>query len=413
MTVVRNRRVKVLVVGEIASRNLGDAAIFVTLRHLLQKRGFEVTGLDLSRHHRIGPQDFLPPGNGAARTGEEATGIRNLIMRAVPFLPRFAKQGLVYLTKYRASRTRARDWRDDAGKFDLIIFGGGALLMDNNWSFPLALRNMARSVKAGGGRYVCVGCSTGRRFSRQGKAWLKEFLDGADYIALRDRSSIGGLKRIGNYPAQVFADTALMTAAVVTDVPLPDSRSLGLNVMAPVQHPRFTRQAYAAYFREMSNFVEAVGEGQAGAWERIVIFSTGEPRDFDAAKDLAGLPAVQSAGVSVDLAPDPRTLDELCATIAGCGAIVSSRMHAGVLAKSYRRPLVALGWDEKVEGFCETLGIRDSFVDIDNFCARSLVARLSRIVDSDLTQPDKMNERLAELERLPEQLERYTGQGRR
>ena len=138
-----------------------------------------------------------------------------------------------------------------------------------------------------------------------------------------------------------------MTAAVVTDVPLPDGRSLGLNVMAPVQHPRFTRQAYEAYFRELSNFVEAVGE-------------------------------VQSAGVSVDLAPDPRTLDELCATIAGCGAIVSSRMHAGVLAKSYRRPLVALGWDEKVEGFCETLGIRDSFVDIDNFCARNLVDRLSK-----------------------------------
>lgn len=413
MTVVPNQRLQVLVVGEIASRNLGDAAIFVTLRHLLQTRRFQVTGLDLSRHHRVGPLDSLPPGDRAARAGAEAPGVRNLILQAVSFLPGFAKKGLVYLTKYRASLTRARDWRDDASKFDLVIFGGGALLMDNNWSFPLALRNMARSVTAGGGRYVCVGCSTGRQFSRQGKAWLREFLDGAGYIALRDSSSIEGLRSIGDYPAEVFADTALMTAAVVTDVPLPDGRSLGLNVMAPVQHPRFTRQAYEAYFRELSNFVEAVGEGQAGAWERIVIFSTGEPRDFDAARELAELPAVQSAGVSVDLAPDPRTLDELCATIAGCGAIVSSRMHAGVLAKSYRRPLVALGWDEKVEGFCETLGIRDSFVDIDNFCARSLVDRLSRIVDSGLTQSDTLDERLAELEQLPEQLKRYAGKGRR
>ncbi len=403
MATACNRSMRVLVVGEIASRNLGDVAIFATLRHLLETRGFRVTGLDLSRYHRFEPGDPLPR---AGATAVTASGtFKTLVLRVIPFLPGIVQKWLVYLTKYRALLTRAQVWREEFKDFDLVIFGGGALLMDINWSFPLALRNMGRSVKAGGGHYACVGCSTGRQFSMNGMRWLREFLDGADYIALRDKASIEGLRRIGNYPAEVFADTALMTAAVVTNVPKADSGTLGLNIMAPVQHPRFTRSLYETYFREMSKFVETVGKGKAGEWDRIVIFTTGEPRDFDAAKSLAGQYAARSAGIAVELAPAPGTLDELCATIAGCGAVVSSRMHAGILAKSYRRPLVALGWDEKVKGFCETLGIRDSFIEIDEFGAHSLISRLSRIAECGLTQPDVLDECLAQLQRLPERLE--------
>jgi polysaccharide pyruvyl transferase WcaK-like protein len=396
---------KVLLVGEIASRNLGDQAIFATLRHLLQSRGYRVTGFDLSRYEIIGPTDGL---RGTRQLNTEATlrsRLKGQLLKVVNLLPNFMQKGVVFLTKSRADLVRRKAWRAYIGQFDFVVFGGGALLMDNNWSFPLALRNFSRSVRAAGIRYVCVGCSTGRQFSSLGRRWLQEFLDHAEYISLRDSHSLEGLRMIGAYEADVHIDSALITAALMPDLAVPDRHVLGLNVMSPIRHPRLTPRVYDAYLNELARFIELIATGEERTWKRIVVFTTGDERDHAAASALIERPQVRAAGIQVKLVRTPESLEELCTTIAGCGLVVSSRMHSGILAKSFGRPLVAVGWDDKVKGFCDVIGISDSFMDIENFSAEGLLAKVSRIVSSDMAQADKVHACVSALERLPERLE--------
>lgn len=399
-------RMKALLVGEIASRNLGDQAIFATLRHLLESSGYRVTGLDLSRYVIIGPTEDVRGEGQASSRATLVSRLKGPLLKVVNTLPNVMQKGVVLLTKARADLLRRKAWRVYMREFDLVVFGGGALLMDNNWSFPLALRNLSRSVRAAGVPYACVGCSTGRRFSVLGRRWLREFLDHAEYISLREAHSMQGLRQIGAYEADVIIDSALITSTLMPDLALPDRHVLGLNVMSLIRHPRLTPGVYGAYLDELARFVELIAADETKTWNRVVVFTTGDERDHAAASALIERPQIRAAAVQVELARSPGRLKELCTTISGCGMVVSSRMHAGILAKSFGRPLVALGWDEKVKGFCDAIGISDSFLDIENFTAEDLLAKVSRIVDSDLVQADKVNACVSALERLPEQLER-------
>jgi polysaccharide pyruvyl transferase WcaK-like protein len=399
-----SRPMKVLLIGEIASPNLGDQAIFATLRHLLQSHGFVVTGLDLSRYLEVGPSDPWPEGDGIANKRPGSSGLKQCLLRIVDILPNSVQKWIVFLTKKRAWLTRHHGWQEYLKSFDLVIFGGGALLMDNNWSFPLALRNLSRSTRAAGRRYVCIGCSTGRRFSASGQRWLKEFLDGCEYIALRDVHSVEGLRQIGSYEADVYVDSALLMAALMPEIAAAERNVLGLNIMSPVRHHRVTGKVYERYLDELAKFIELAGASKAGNWNRIVLFTTGDMRDYEAARKLFNWSRVQSAGAKLELAARPRTLEELCKTLACFSLVISSRMHAGILAKSFGIPLVAIGWDEKVRGFCNTIGIADSFVDIEEFRAEHLARKLSRIVAAGLVQSDDVRARLLELSELPERL---------
>jgi polysaccharide pyruvyl transferase WcaK-like protein len=400
----------VLLVGEIASPNLGDQAIFATLRHLLQSHGCRVTGFDLSRYERIGPTDGLRGCRPLSDKTSLSSHLKGRLLKVVSVLPDGMQKWVVFLTKKRADLLHRKAWQSYMGQFDLVVFGGGALLMDNNWSFPLALRNISRSVRAAHGRYVCIGCSTGRRFSKRGRGWLKEFLDHAEYISLRDSNSMEGLRRLGDYDAEVHVDSALLTSALMPDLAVPDPHVLGLNIMSPVRHPTLTPKVYGSYLDEMADFIELTATDETNHWKRIVVFTTGDERDHAAASALVERPQVRSAGIQVELVETPGGLDELCATIAGCGLVISSRMHAGILAKSYGRPLIPLGWDEKVRGFCDAIGIGDSFMDIQSFSAEALLARVSRIVGADMLQPDEVSACVSALERLPERLEQLAGQ---
>jgi len=388
----------ILLVGEMDSDNLGDRAIYVSLKHLFESLGHSVRGWDLS-HYRY-------------TTSADNPGMRKraTLVRLVESLPDYILKYVVFFTKKRAAIRRRKLWQEEFRKYDLIVFGGGALLMDNNWSFPLALVNYSRAVRAAGRPYVCIGCSTGTNFSFMGKRWLREFLDGCAYIALRDPISIQGLLLIGNYNAEVYVDSALTLAAIYEQKTTGRTGTIGLNVISLVRNSRLPKAVYDRYMSELIHFIHAVGDGRAGDWKRIVLFNTGEKQDFDAAEMLLARLDGLSGSLRVETESPPETLEQLCKSIGGFDLVISTRMHSGILAKSFGRPLIAVGWDEKVRGFCEMVGIGDDYIGIEECRGELLVEKVRRLFDADLVQPDRIAECLSALTTMPVQVELHSEQ---
>ncbi len=391
----------ILIVGEADSANLGDRAIHVTLRRLFESRGHRVRGWDLSRG-RYARLDAEAAADGDA--GQPRRRLRTRLFALLDRAPDAVQRAAVYVGRRRRFLLRRRAWADEVRRHDLVVFGGGALLMDNNWSFPLGLALFARAVRDAGRPYVCVGCSTGASFSRPGARWLKEFLDGCSFVALRDERSLEGLARIGDFDASVFVDSALTLGRICPQSPARGAGRLGVNVISQVRAARLGRQVHERYMDELASFVRQLGDGRASGIGEVVLFSTGEERDQQAARQFLARPELAGARIPLSVAPKAANLEALAATIAGFDLVISTRMHAGIIAKSYRVPLIAVGWDRKIRGFCEMIGIEADCFDIEECRAADLLGAVLRLSQAGFEQPDRVDERLAELAGLPDRI---------
>lgn len=407
---------KVLLVGESLSSNLGDQAIFITLKHLLECNGFSVTGWDLSRYRFVELADEA----GMSATAEPAADtdvraaqfsrIRAGLIELVNHLPGFAQKWAVFATKKRAAVINANEWTRILRDFDMVLFGGGALLQDVNWSFPLGLVEFSRAARRAGIPSACAGVSVGSRFSKPGRRWLQEFLDYCSYIALRDERSREDLSAIGRYNTEVYPDSALLTSSVLGIDVTARTGTLGINVIGPLRHPRLRQAAHRSYLARLAEFIRAVDKRQAGEWRQILLFTTGQGGDYDAARSLLSSSELRSLEIELRLAPSPGTLGQLCQTIASLDVVVSTRMHAGVLAKSFRRPLVAIGWDGKVRGFCEMIGIEDYYTDIEDLRPDFLARKVREIAEAGYVQPDRYEVCIDRINELPARLKAIAAQ---
>ena len=72
-----------------------------------------------------------------------------------------------------------------------------------------------------------------------------------------------------------------------------------------------------------------------------------------------------SEGAITD-APPPGTPAELAAIISQLSGVVAHRLHACILAYAFRRPIVGLGWDRKLESFFQSVGLDPCFLPAGN-----------------------------------------------
>ena len=58
-----------------------------------------------------------------------------------------------------------------------------------------------------------------------------------------------------------------------------------------------------------------------------------------------------------------KSVEELCDVVTKCDIVIATRMHAGIVAKSYNIPIIGINWDKKISGFYQMIGLKDWYVD--------------------------------------------------
>jgi polysaccharide pyruvyl transferase CsaB len=276
---------------------------------------------------------------------------------------------------------------------DVVVIGGGGLFQDDAgvesptlltpghggvtlYAGPAVLAAAARKP------YALHGLGVGPLASEPARHIVRAVASGASRISVRDEASRELLTAIGAAgPAvSVAADPAFLVSSEHVrpeDVligmgiePRPPIVGVALRPWAGGTEPRAWESAVVS---ALDSLVEATG-----ATLLFVPFEKGpgsEDDDFALASRIRRrlARADRAAVLSGLLAPS-----DTASLLGGCDLVVAMRLHAAVFAIAGQVPVVALGYDPKVEGLLARAGLGDLLEPIEGLSAKRLGGRLVR-----------------------------------
>ena len=262
---------------------------------------------------------------------------------------------------------------------DLVIGVGGAYLRSGYrltnlrlWQLHLA-KAMGKPVML---YAASVGPFTGRRW------WPRHVLDGLDAITLRDRPSLYELHRLGVVRPRIeLAADAALALPVPPAIAAPEPRPhLGVSVL---HWHKFARGTFEGYRDAVARALDLLLDD----WARRVTFmsttvapaGTSHDASGTSRDDVAAAHDVMSRMAHADRASvweTPLSVADLRARIGGFDLWIGNRMHSCIFATSSGVPTVAIGYEPKVAGYFQLLGLAEWVLDIETVAGPEL-ARLA------------------------------------
>ena len=356
------------------SPNLGDGVIAECLEQALRERaGFTVCSIDLA-----GREGFGPVGDGRGRA------LKLAVLRRMPGPLRDGVTGLVLGLKVWA-RLMPR-WRALLRGADVAVFGGGQLIQDTDLNFPIKLAGAVALCRKLRIPMAVFAVGAARCRSPLGRALLGKLLRSRAlfHATARDAASVQVLRELG-CEAEVCGDPGIL-AAKVWPAPPRAKRArptigLGITHGAVLAHHASARSVPAedalALYVLMAERLSVQGND-------VVLFTNGAAEDELLLGEVASRVGQLQAGAgTVRVAPRSSTPGALARLIASFDCVVAHRLHAAILAYSYRVPGVGLRWDDKLVHFYQWVGRGDFVSPFD----RSTAEDIAGIVDAAMQRP--------------------------
>lgn len=347
------------------SPNLGDGIISECLSYGVARvcSGARVDAIDLSTR-----SDF----------GETVVRNRRLALKLLGALPRPIRHRLVKHRLRAMLDAAAPGWAGIVADADMVLIGGGQLFSDADLNFPLKIARAAEVARDGGVPVSVYAAGVAHNWSAEGTALYRTLLD-ADLraVGLRDGPSIDAWRAqfgaAGPDPV-LMRDPGLLARGCYGPVAA-DTR-IGLCVSDPaILRYHADRGTEGVAKQGLAPLAQAL----VARGHRLRLFCNGAAEDAAALQDLAHeLQDAQRSG-DVEVADPPTRPNELAQLAGGCSALVAHRLHACIVGYAYRRPVVGLGWDRKVESFFASVGQGAAFSPAGE-PPDAIVARLERSI---------------------------------
>ncbi len=350
---------KILLVGEVFSSNLGDPVICETVHNFIKSHysDAEITPLDISG--RISSQEYAAYKNNTffLRVINFLLYRFSFIQKISPFSYLFYRDNLKYLRFFSAVKQVM-----GSKKFDLILFAGGALFSDYFAGYIYCLVRKALIQKTPVIFHAC-GFSTLSEtsvqllqkvfFTKSASKFIKN-------VSLRDSLNMF-LKYFGNrFNVNLTNDIALCSREYFTaaDKKVAD---IGIGVIRIPMYKDNQKQLIEHFIN--SNF----------SWK---IFTNGAQYDQEFAEHILLELGIAKKDIPLYLVDRPQTASELIKTVTGFDRIISFRLHSQIIATSFGVPSCGLIWDDKVREFYNHIGFSDRC-----FYPEEIADNISKIID--------------------------------
>jgi len=345
---------KIVLFGLRYSPNLGDGVISDCLSH-----GLNVCHPDVN----IETVDI----SGRDSYGAVTIRGRTRIIALLHHLPQTVRHRLAHWKLGRLLDRVEPQWRRALDGADLAIIGGGMLFSDASLNFPIKTARVADLLRETQTPAVICAVGAARNWSRAGRALFWRVFD-ADLrlVSLRDETS----RRAWNDQTpdsspdpEIVLDPGLLAAECYGPAQCGDR--VGVCITDPRILGHHADGSIAGGDRPADEFYTDIVAALLEKGHRVCLFSNGASEDADLLDTIAAserLKTWQRTG-AVSVAPRPTTPAELVATIAQLKAVIAHRLHACIVAYSYGRPVVGLGWDQKLQSFFALVGDLDLFIE--------------------------------------------------
>lgn len=327
------------------SANLGDGVIAECLERALSERtGWTVQSIDLAGRTQ------WADGQGGWKRALALTALRGM-----PQWMRDHSMGLVMDSRVR-KRLRPT-WRKQLEGVSVAILGGGQLIQDGDLNFPIKLAAAAEECRQLGIAMALFAVGASRSRSRRGRALFEgAFRTNLVYAAARDEDSRTALRSLG-CAATLCRDPGLLAARIW---PAPSAgrgvpRRVGLGITHPALLAHHASRSEACSITNAIARYEMLAEQLSAAGYDVLCFTNGAAEDELLLSELAS--RLPRRGETVRFVPRCKQPRELAQLIAGCDAIVAHRLHAAIVAYSYRIPAIGLRWDDKLASFFQSVGL--------------------------------------------------------
>jgi polysaccharide pyruvyl transferase WcaK-like protein len=334
----------IVIAAEMHSANLGDRLIFDCLRHLVLELEpqVEVIPIDLS---------YQQPGAVILPAGQ------------VPLHKRLTRFGEHRLGGWYAPVNALLNWLRDLchahqrtawlSRADLLLIGGGQLLMDNRLGFPVKLANLTGLARHRQLPYALVACGVGRQWSPSARYLFGRVLRHAESVSVRDSFSQERLAVELRAGADLCPDPVLAAPLCYPPEGYPDREPIGLCPMNPddflaAQAPGKSLDAagYRRWWLDLLYLLEQHGQ----PWQ---LFTNGVPQDRAFVQQLLHAAGFPEAERLAELAVDPA---QFCRQLQTFSRILGTRMHPILAAHAYGIPAVGAAWDAKLEAYFNMVG---------------------------------------------------------
>ncbi|MFC4775857.1 polysaccharide pyruvyl transferase family protein [Paenibacillus sp. GCM10023252] len=386
---------KVLLAGVPQSPNLGDGLIAHTINQLISMQGkHEVVHFDLL--HGLWEDEQMHQPLAAVSGGSAAGAFAAAAVKPAAqarlneagtrkkMTPDALRRLKAYWLHRRKDPVMNEQLRRAVSEADAVYIGGGHLLIDTYWTFPLAVRRVAMEAKRQGKPLHLLLVGARGPWSRQAQWWLLEVCRIAATIAVRDEDSKKFLLQLDPKLASktvALADPALYTPEAFNLAIEPEGpaeielspaervmasgtgavrqRVIGLGIMDPNEmnrhcEHRWEREDCAQWWSDAAQAIVSSGS-------TVRIFTNGAGTDNAFVEQY--VKPLCKGNPAIELMPYPATVHQLVNSIAGCDAVIAQRLHACMPALSMNKPTYGVIWDKKLESIFTDIGLGSHLID--------------------------------------------------
>lgn len=329
---------KILLLGEIYSNNLGDGVICETVKKIIEEYmpKAEIKMVDLSCR-----KEFTTKQISKTNKNSEENLLRKLLHKSL------------YLT-YKVQILKKNKMIKEACKeqYDLAVFAGGNLFMDY---FVMYIVTFIKYLSRKNIPIIFNACGAGNIKDKFLLRKLKKALKYKNIVSISSRDNVNKINEV--YLEKEFAqktyDPALSNKKAYNIISCGTENIIGLGIM---KVPFMEEMEITDFWIKIINQLDNAGL----KWQ---IFCNGEESDHELAKKII---EKTKKDPNKYWANRPSRPKELVETICKYQKIISFRLHSHIIAYSLQIPSIAFEWDSKVKSFFEDIGHADNCIKIDS-----------------------------------------------
>lgn len=330
---------KIGIVGNYGNNNNGDEAI---LAGILEQ---------VKENYSIPAENIVVFSNNPPQTSNRF---------GVESAPLYYKRSSAVMTAIETIRKN----RSIVRELDMLIIGGGGILMDFYNREAQLFGSYGYMAKRGKVPYIIYGCGAGPITSTTGKFFIRRLVNHAESASVRDPKSRDLLKKIGvRKNVQIVGDPSFALPSQTNEKSQDRIRNIGVTVV-PYYNLAYWPEAndikYESYVQGMAENLDALaGEKDV----HIHLFSTKYPHDVDVTVDVFNRMQNQEC---VTVNKENLSPEEIIRISSEQDLLIGTRLHSVYLAVNAETPVMAISYHHKVADFMDMMNMNDRTIQIES-----------------------------------------------
>lgn len=323
------------------SGNIGDILISEQIKRMFES-SFECTFCDISNGEAVQKTELV-------LNSCDSTFLKMRVLNLA-----FVRETIDFVYSFRKRNTSP--FKSLAKDCNLAIFAGGNSLMELNKHFPGNSRVIYNRVKELKRQNIPVAfcfSGVGPFCCKKGKRYIKNTLQLADFVSVRDDKSKELCESIGAKNIELWRDPVLAYTPKITDV---KPKHIAVNVFFGTDK-RLESKTFNAYVQSVKMLKQLFPHFD------IVLFSS-ETADYKQVESVYKC-FMKDCRIKALNVTSP---DELFCLYEKSALVIGARMHSLITAVISDKPIVAVSWQEKVTSFINFIGCEQFLISQKEFC---------------------------------------------